>query len=83
MDLQEIQDKLSTFLSGTERKIVFWYDDNGAYEEDIDGCLCAHRVFSMEHGIGQVSNLGVRMIKSLEEAAAWQRRTAWFLWQLK
>lgn len=28
----------------------------------------------MEHGIGQVSTLDVRVIKSLEEAAAWQRR---------
>nr|WP_300851247.1 glycoside hydrolase family 3 N-terminal domain-containing protein [uncultured Acetatifactor sp.] len=28
----------------------------------------------MEHGIGQVSTLDVRMIKSLDEAAAWQRR---------
>ena len=35
MDLQEIQDKLNTLLQGTERKIVFWYDDNAAYAEDI------------------------------------------------
>ena len=28
----------------------------------------------MEHGIGQVSTLDVRVIKSLDEAAAWQRR---------
>lgn len=28
----------------------------------------------MEHGIGQVSTLDMRVIKSLEEAAAWQRR---------
>lgn len=35
MDLQEIQDKLNTLLQGTERKIVFWYDDDAAYAEDI------------------------------------------------
>ncbi len=35
MDLIEIQDKLNVLLSGTERKIVFWYDDDAAYEEDI------------------------------------------------
>lgn len=35
MDLQEIQEKLNTLLQGTERKIVFWYDDDGAYAEDI------------------------------------------------
>lgn len=28
----------------------------------------------MEHGIGQVSTLDVRVIKSLDEAAAWQRK---------
>ncbi|WP_268885800.1 hypothetical protein [Blautia liquoris] len=35
MNLQEIQDKLNTLLQGTERKIVFWYDDDAAYAEDI------------------------------------------------
>ena len=35
MDLQEIQNKLNTLLAGTERKIVFWYDDDAAYVEDI------------------------------------------------
>lgn len=36
MDLQEIQDKLNTLLEGTERKIVFWYDDDAAYADEID-----------------------------------------------
>lgn len=36
MDLQEIQDKLNTLLNGTERKIVFWYDDDAAYTEEVD-----------------------------------------------
>lgn len=36
MDLQEIQSKLNTLLAGTDRKIVFWYDDDAAYAEDID-----------------------------------------------
>lgn len=36
MDLQEIQDKLNILLEGTERKIVFWYDDDAAYVEEID-----------------------------------------------
>ena len=36
MDLQEIQDKLNILLEGTERKIVFWYDDDAAYAEEID-----------------------------------------------
>lgn len=36
MDLQEIQDKLNTLLDGTERRIVFWYDDDAAYSEEVD-----------------------------------------------
>lgn len=36
MDLKEIQDKLNILLDGTERKIVFWYDDDAAYAEEID-----------------------------------------------
>ena len=36
MDLQEIQGKLNELLSGTDRKIVFWYDDDAAYAEEID-----------------------------------------------
>ena len=36
MELQDIQNKLNILLSGTDRKIVFWYDDDGAYEEDIE-----------------------------------------------
>ena len=36
MELQDIQNKLNLMLSGTERKIVFWYDDDAAYEEDIE-----------------------------------------------
>lgn len=36
MDLQEIQDKLNNLLEGAERRIVFWYDDDAAYAEEID-----------------------------------------------
>ena len=36
MELQDVQNKLNLMLSGTERKIVFWYDDDAAYEEDIE-----------------------------------------------
>jgi hypothetical protein len=35
MDLKEIQDKLNSMLAGTGRKLVFWYDDDGSYEENI------------------------------------------------
>lgn len=36
MDLKEIQDKLNILLDGAERKIVFWYDDDASYEDEID-----------------------------------------------
>ena len=35
MEIQEIQEKLNNLLSGNERKIVFWYDGNAAYAEEI------------------------------------------------
>lgn len=35
MDLKEIQDKLNVMLSGSGRKLVFWYDDDASYEENI------------------------------------------------
>lgn len=35
MDLQEIQEKLNILLEGTERKVVFWYDDDAAYAEEL------------------------------------------------
>ena len=39
MDLKEIQDKLNSMLTGTGRKLVFWYDDDGSYEENIHALL--------------------------------------------
>lgn len=30
MELQDIQNKLNILLSGIDRKIVFWYDDDAA-----------------------------------------------------
>ena len=44
MDLQEIGEKINLLLSGDYRKIVFWYDEEAEYTEDIndinlaDGC---------------------------------------------
>ncbi len=31
MELQDIQEKINNLLTGTERKIVFWYDDDASY----------------------------------------------------
>ena len=36
LNLKQITDKLNTQLNGDTRKLVFWYDDNGEFAEDID-----------------------------------------------
>ena len=36
MEFQEIQDKLNALLIGEKRKVVFWYDDDAGYAEDVD-----------------------------------------------
>lgn len=36
MELQDIQEKINNLLAGTERRIVFWYDDDASYADDID-----------------------------------------------
>lgn len=35
MNLKEIQEQLHSLLTGVERKIVFWYDEDAAYVEEI------------------------------------------------
>ena len=37
MDLREIESKLNSLFSDTERKLVFWYDADAEYAEEIDG----------------------------------------------
>jgi uncharacterized protein (TIGR02687 family) len=39
MDLQEIKNKIDILLSGTDRKIVFWYDEDASYQEDIGNLI--------------------------------------------
>lgn len=36
LSLKQIVDKLNQELTGNTRKIVFWYDDNAEFSEDID-----------------------------------------------
>lgn len=36
MDLQEIGEKINLLLTGDNRKIVFWYDEDAEYTEEID-----------------------------------------------
>ena len=70
MDLHEIQDKLNALLDGTERKIVFWYDDDAAYEGDIDSLQLSEgvKVFKLTGSIilyGVVFGIIFGLIRSL------------------
>ena len=42
LNLQQITDRLNSELCGENRKIVFWYDDNGEFAEDIESIELAH-----------------------------------------
>lgn len=41
MELHDIENKLNMLLAGSGRKIVFWYDDDAEYEEDIENLQLA------------------------------------------
>ena len=41
MDIKQIQDKLNEMLSGTGRRLVFWYDDDASYEDSIHDIVLA------------------------------------------
>ena len=36
MEITEIQDKIKELMAEPERTIVFWYDDDAAYKEDVE-----------------------------------------------
>lgn len=36
LNLKQITDRLNKEFTGETRKLVFWYDDRGDFEEDID-----------------------------------------------
>lgn len=42
MDLQRIQEKLNEEFNSSERRLVFWYDDNAEFAEDIDSLQLAN-----------------------------------------
>ena len=39
MDLKSIQEKLNNEFKGTERKLVFWYDDNVEFVDEVDSII--------------------------------------------
>ncbi|MCM1133894.1 MAG: BREX-1 system phosphatase PglZ type A, partial [Ruminococcus flavefaciens] len=36
LNLKQITDKLNAEFAGEERKIIFWYDDNAEFADEID-----------------------------------------------
>ena len=36
LNFRQITDKLNEEFTGDVRKLIFWYDVNGEFEEDID-----------------------------------------------
>lgn len=42
MNLQTINEKLNSEFGGSERKLVFWYDDHGEFAEEIDSLVLPH-----------------------------------------
>jgi len=39
MDLKSVQEKLTKEFKGTERKLVFWYDDNAEFADEVDSII--------------------------------------------
>ena len=49
MNLKQINDKLNEEFTGTDRKLVFWYDSNGDFKDDIDGLELANaKIYRLE-----------------------------------
>ncbi|MDI3536381.1 MAG: hypothetical protein PWP30_863 [Eubacteriaceae bacterium] len=49
MNLKQITDKLNAEFSGDNRKLVFWYDDNGDFAAEIDDLeLTGAKVYHLE-----------------------------------
>lgn len=42
MNLQTIQERLNKEFLGDKRKLIFWYDDNGEFAEDIENLVLDH-----------------------------------------
>ena len=49
LNLNQIIDRLNAEFTGDTRKLVFWYDDNGDFAEDIDSVELAHaKIYRLE-----------------------------------
>lgn len=49
LDLKQIEDRLNAEFAGDIRKLIFWYDDNGDFAEDIDSlALTGAKVYHLQ-----------------------------------
>lgn len=49
MDLKSIQEKLNSEFKGTDRKLVFWYDDNAEFVDEVDSlALDNAKIYKLE-----------------------------------
>ena len=50
LNLQQIADRLNAEFTGAARKLVFWYDDKGAFAEDIGSLTLQNaKIYRLEH----------------------------------
>lgn len=49
MDLKSIQEKLNSEFKGSDRKLVFWYDDNAEFVDEVDSIVLDNaQVYKLE-----------------------------------
>ncbi len=49
LNLKQISDKLNEAFSGDARQLIFWYDENGDFSEDIDSLILDNaKVYKLE-----------------------------------
>lgn len=58
LNLKQITDKLNSEFASDVRKLVFWYDANAEFQEDIDSIELENaKVLHLERTISSLSNI--------------------------
>lgn len=61
LNLKQIVDKLNTEFTGEHRKLVFWYDDEAGFEEDIDSVeLTNAKVYKLTRIISFIRSISLK-----------------------
>ena len=49
LNLRQISDKLNTEFQSSERKLIFWYDDNAEFADEIDQLVLENaKIYKLE-----------------------------------